>query len=67
MANIYRVEGMSCGKCAASVERVIKAALPAAQVTVDLEAKTVQVSGLADEAKLKSLIEGAGFDFLGAA
>jgi copper chaperone len=58
---------MSCGKCAASVERVIKAAQPSAAVKVDLEAKTVTVEGLDDEAKIKSVIEGAGFDFLGAA
>ena len=38
----YRVNGMTCGGCANAVTRAIKAAAPAADVKVDLSAKTVE-------------------------
>jgi len=66
MAKTYRVTGMSCGGCAASVERAIKAVLPAAVVSVDLEAKAVTVDGADDDAKVRQAVEGAGFTCEGA-
>jgi copper chaperone len=67
MTQTYRVDGMSCGKCAASVEKSIKMSAPAAGVTVDLEAKTVSVSGCDDETAVANAIEDAGFTFVGKA
>ncbi|CAA6603387.1 Heavy metal transport/detoxification protein [Rhodospirillaceae bacterium LM-1] len=67
MTQTYRVDGMSCGKCAASVEKSIKSSAPAALVTVNLEAKTVAVAGCDDEAAISNAIEDAGFTFLGKA
>lgn len=67
MTNTYRVDGMSCGKCAASVEKSIKSSAPAAQVSVNLEAKTVTVAGCDDEKTLACAIEDAGFTFVGKA
>ncbi len=67
MAITYRVDGMSCGKCAASVEKSIKSSAPTAQVAVDLEAKTVAVAGCDDEALISNAIEDAGFTCLGKA
>lgn len=67
MSQTYRVDGMSCGKCAASVEKSIKSSAPKAEVKVDLEAKTVSVSGCDDEALLVNAIEDAGFTFVGKA
>lgn len=67
MAKTYRVTGMSCGGCAASVERAIKAVLPDAGVTVDLEAKAVTVDGADDDAKIAQAVEGAGFSYEGIA
>lgn len=67
MPNTFRVDGMSCGKCAASVEKSIKMSAPSAQVSVDLEAKTVAVSGFDDEKIIADAIEDAGFTFVGRA
>jgi copper chaperone len=66
MPQTYRVEGMSCGKCAASVEKAIKAVAPSAQVTVDLAAKTVSVANCTDEPAIAQAVEDAGFTFEGA-
>ncbi len=66
MSNIYRVGGMTCGGCAASVERAIHEAAPGATARVDLGTATVAVSG-ADAAVVRSAIETAGFEFAGAA
>ncbi len=66
MSTTYKVSGMTCGGCARSVEQAIKAEAPAANVTIDLGTATVTVDG-ADEAQVKKAVDGAGFDFQGAA
>ena len=63
----YRVNGMTCGGCANAVTRAIKAAQPAAQVKVDLSAKTVAVEGDIAPEIIKAAIKAAGFEFAGAA
>ena len=63
----YRVDGMTCGGCAKSVTSAIEQALPGAEVTVDLEAKTVTVAGNDDQAKVAQAVDDAGFEFKGAA
>ncbi|MEG3617469.1 heavy-metal-associated domain-containing protein [Magnetovibrio sp. PR-2] len=66
MSGTFSVLGMSCGGCANSVTNAIKEAAPQADVNVDLDAKSVTVSG-ADEATVKQAVEGAGFEFAGVA
>ena len=46
MANIYKVEGMSCGGCSSSVEQAIKRVAPDASVEVELEGGLVRVEGV---------------------
>ena len=65
MSTTYHVDGMSCGGCAASVERSIKALAPDAEVQVDLAAKTVTVAGLPDDQVMQQAVENAGFIYGG--
>lgn len=67
MTTTYSVHGMTCGGCANSVTRAIQAAKPGTEVSVDLDAKTVSVSGGIDEATVAKAVEDAGFEFKGAA
>jgi len=66
MSDTYKVLGMTCGGCAKSVTNAIQAAAPGSEVDVNLEAKSVSVSG-ADENTVKQAVEDAGFEFAGAA
>jgi copper chaperone len=65
MSQSYRVDGMTCGGCAASVTKAIQAVEPAAEVEVDLDKKTVTVRGLDDDDAIAGAVEDAGFDFGG--
>ena len=67
MADIYKVDGMTCGGCARSVTNAITKQAPDATVTVDLGAGTVAVEGGVPAATVKKAVEGAGFDFAGPA
>jgi copper chaperone len=67
MSEKYRVEGMTCGGCANSVTKAIKAVAPDAKVDVDLEAKLVAVDGLDNVDIIRKAVEDAGFDFAGRA
>jgi len=60
----YKVNGMTCGGCAKSVSTAIQSAAPGAEVNVDLDAKTVFVSG-ANMDLVKQAVEDAGFEFAG--
>lgn len=64
---IYKVGGMTCGGCAKSVSAAIGKAAPEAEVVVDHAAGTVTVDGAVAEETIRSAVEAAGFDFLGAA
>lgn len=56
------VREMSCGHCAASVQKAVRAADPAAEVDVDLKTGTVVVtSALLDDGTVMSLIHEAGY------
>ena len=66
MAEIYRVNGMTCGGCANSVTKAIQASAPGVQVEVNLDAKTVSVAGV-DANTVKQAVEDAGFEFAGTA
>ncbi len=67
MAKTYKVNGMSCGGCATSVERSIKATTPGASVQVDLENGLVTVEGVAEDAVVQQAVEEAGFTYAGPA
>jgi copper chaperone len=67
MSQSYRVDGMTCGGCAASVTKAIQAVEPAAEVEVDLDKKIVTVRGLDDDDAIAGAVEDAGFDFGGRA
>jgi len=62
---VYRVLGMSCEGCAASVTNAIGAAAPGARIKVDLEGKAVTVEGAVDADTIARAVGDAGFEFAG--
>lgn len=62
METVLKVEGMMCVHCKAMVEKVCKAVAGAADAVVDLQAKTVTVTGNADPAALRKAIVDAGYE-----
>ena len=56
METVIKVEGMMCGHCKATVEKVCKAVPGVQDAVVDLQAKTVTVTGSADAEALKQAI-----------
>jgi copper chaperone len=65
MEKTYKVDGMTCGGCARSVEKAIIAVAPAATVKVDVENKQVTVAGIDNDALVAQAVEEAGFDYEG--
>lgn len=63
MANItLKIEGMTCGHCKATVERVLQGVEGVETVLVDLKQGTAQVSGQGlDKEALKNAVIGAGY------
>jgi copper chaperone len=57
-----KVNGMSCGGCAAAIKRAISAIDPAAHVEVDLQGKEVRVDGERDTAAVRAAIQSAGYE-----
>lgn len=67
MEQTIQIEGMTCGGCAATVERVLKAQNGVSQAKVDLAAKTAAVEfdpTLTNLADLQAAIEDAGYDVI---
>ncbi len=62
-----KVDGMTCGGCAASVKRALQALDADANVDVDLPSKTVKVQTSVQLDAVKAAVEDAGYDVLGAA
>jgi len=59
----YRVPGMHCGHCKASVEEEVSAIEGVEAVEVDLETKLVVVHGEGlDDARLRAAIDEAGYE-----
>ena len=59
----YRVPGMHCGHCKASVTEEVSAVDGVEGVDVDLDTKLVVIRGEnLDDAKLRGAIEEAGFE-----
>ena len=57
-----KVPQMTCGHCAATIEKAVKSLDPAAKVQVDLGTKIVTVETASDETSVKDAIEAAGYD-----
>jgi copper chaperone len=60
-----KVEGITCGGCAASIRRALAVAAPGADVTVDIPHGAVKIIGNADRSKVVAAIEQSGFDVIG--
>ena len=65
METVLKVEGMMCTHCKAMVEKVCKAVPGAQDAVVDLQAKTVTVTGSADREALAKYITDAGYEVIG--
>ena len=61
MEMIIHVEGMMCKHCKARVESVCKGVSGVTDAVVDLEARTVTVSGTADVQAVKKAIADADY------
>ncbi|MDK4724960.1 heavy-metal-associated domain-containing protein [Rhizobium phaseoli] len=57
----FSIQNMTCGHCAGTVEKAIKAADPAAQTKVDLSTKTAKVETTLDPSAIAAAIENAGY------
>ena len=62
METVIKVNGMMCSHCKARVEKVCKAVPGTVDAVVDLQAKTVTVTGNADPAALKQAITDADYE-----
>ena len=67
MAERYRVDCMTCQGCARSVAAALTRAAPAVKVEIDVAGGIVAVEGAMAVEAVKTAVEGAGFEFLGAA
>lgn len=65
MTTVIKVEGMMCNHCKATVEKVCKAVPGATDAQVDLQAKTVTVTGDANRDALCKAITDAGYEVVG--
>ena len=65
METVIKVEGMMCQHCKARVESVCKAVAGAKDAVVDLEAKTVTITGDTSVDELKKAIADAGYEVIG--
>lgn len=58
----YAVPGISCGHCKTAIEGEVTKVAGVEVVEVDIDAKTVTVSGVADDADVRAAIDEAGYD-----
>ena len=64
-AKTYRVDGMTCGGCVASLTRALQGALPGRHVEVTLEGGFVRVEAPHDAAAVAQAVGAAGFTYVG--
>ena len=65
METVIKVEGMMCTHCKARVEKVCSQVPGCTGAVVDLDAKTVTLSGSADVEAVKKAITDAGYEVVG--
>jgi len=58
----YNVPTMTCGHCAATIEKAVKGVDPQATFSVDLVAKEVTVRSNVEEARVAEAIRAAGYE-----
>ena len=61
----YRVDGMTCGGCVASMTRALKNVLPNQEIEVTLQGGLVRVDGDHDPKKVEQAADDAGFTYVG--
>ncbi|AKJ97388.1 MULTISPECIES: heavy-metal-associated domain-containing protein [Pseudomonas] len=59
---VFNVQGMSCGHCVKAITQAVQARDPAADVQVDLSAKTVQVQSSLPAAAVVEAIKEEGYE-----
>ncbi len=57
----YSIPSMTCGHCAGTIDRAVKAVDSKAEVTIDLKAKEVSIRSAAAEAEIAKAIRSAGY------
>lgn len=57
----FDIQNMTCGHCASTVEKAIKAADPSASASIDLVAKIAKVDTKNDPASINAAIVKAGY------
>lgn len=67
MQKVYKVKGMACAHCKATVEKAVGAVAGVSCVAVDLPTGRVAVDGAYDPKAVAEAVSNAGFDFLGEA
>ena len=62
METVINVNGMMCTHCKARVEEISKGISGVENAVVDLQAKTVTITGAADIAEVKKAIAAGGYE-----
>ena len=62
MTRTYKIEGMNCSHCKASVEKAISGIQGIDSVEVDLSSGLAKVSGDVEDDKITEAVRLAGFD-----
>lgn len=65
MIKTYKIDGMACGHCKATVEKAVGALKGCESAVVDLSSGTVKVVGSVDPAAVSKAVALAGFTFSG--
>lgn len=58
----FKIAKMTCGHCAASIERAVKGVDPQAAVSVDLGRKEVTIRSTAEEHLISGALRSAGYE-----
>ena len=61
---VFKVEGMTCGHCAAAITRAVQEVSPGATVVADPASGQVRVEAQADPKQVADAIEDAGYKVL---
>lgn len=61
----YNVPGISCGHCKTAIEEEVGVLDGVSDVSVDIEARTVTVSGEVDDDAIHTAVEEAGYEVAG--